>query len=72
MKNSSFFFFLGLFLINLASDQLLLLFLLMSAFTWNFREPFHVRVYTHLYCACVCVFHSHLLPLLYSILCAWI
>lgn len=63
MKNSSFFFFsFFLFLLNLASDQLLLLFLLMSAFTWHFRELFHVRVYTHLYCVC----HSLLPPLLYS------
>lgn len=51
MKNSRVFLFF--FLINLASDQLLLLFLLTSAFTWHFRELFHVRVYTHLYCVCV-------------------
>lgn len=49
MKNSSFF---VLFLINLASDQLLLLFLLMSAFTWHFRELFHVCV-LHICTVCV-------------------
>ena len=67
MKNSSFsfsFFFCS-FLINLASDQLLLLFLLMSAFTWHFRELFYacVCVYTHLYCVC----HSHLYSVVLSV-----
>lgn len=50
MKKSSFF---VLFLINLASDQLLLLFLLMSAFIWHSREFSSVCVYTHICTVCV-------------------
>ena len=66
MKNSSFsfsFFFFCSFLINLASDQLLLLFLLMSAFTWHFRELFYV---------CVCVYTSVLCVSFPPLLCCTI